>query len=241
MGGGVARMTRIWPGEVCVRSTQWRSGAGDIERVPQVARRVVGGNVERLEVELVGLDLGRLVGHEAELAEDARDLALRLDERMERAARAACGPGSVTSLRSRAKRTSRAISSSRARRSAICRLELLAHRVGQAHRPWADPARVAGRWRRTACAARRCVPGRNSRRRRARPGRRPWLPLPSARHASSASWAEKDSRSTAVRRYLARATSAMLANVAASRTAMSARILRSSATPAVLRPLISFA
>ena len=37
------------------------------------------------------------------------------------------------------------------------------------------------------------------------------------------------------------ATSAMLANVAASRTAMSARILRSSSTPADFNPLISLA
>jgi hypothetical protein len=33
---------------------------GDVERVPQVARRVVGGDVQQLEVELVGLDLGAL-------------------------------------------------------------------------------------------------------------------------------------------------------------------------------------
>ena len=67
--------------------------AGDVERVPQVARRVVLGNVEQLEVELVGLDLGRLVDHEAELAEDARDLALRLDQRVQRAARQRRGRG----------------------------------------------------------------------------------------------------------------------------------------------------
>ena len=64
----------------------------------------------------------------------------------------------------------------------------------------------------------------------------------SARPRRSSSWAEKDSRSTAkLRRYLDRATSAMLANVAASRTAMSARILRSSSTPADFNPLMSLA
>ena len=41
------------------------------------------------------------------------------------------------------------------------------------------------------------------------------------------------------RRYWALATSAMRANVAASRTQMSARTLRSSATPAAFRPLMS--
>ena len=41
------------------------------------------------------------------------------------------------------------------------------------------------------------------------------------------------------RRYADLATSAMRANVAASRTPMSARLLRSSSTPAVLRPLMS--
>ncbi len=45
---------------------------------------MIPGDVEQLEVQLVGLDLGRLVNDEAELAEDARDLALRLDQRMQR-------------------------------------------------------------------------------------------------------------------------------------------------------------
>ena len=88
-------MARIWPGEVCVRSSTYRrrasSCAGDIDRVPQVARRVVGRDVEQLEVQLVGLDLGRFVGDEAELAQDARDLALRLDERVQASRAAAAG------------------------------------------------------------------------------------------------------------------------------------------------------
>src|SRR5918997_2700021 len=66
--------------EVAIRS-------GDVGRVPQVPRRVIGRNVEQLEIELVGLHLGRLVRHEAELAEYALDLALRLDQRMQRPAR----------------------------------------------------------------------------------------------------------------------------------------------------------
>ena len=59
----------------------------DVQRVPQVAGRVVGRDVEHLEVGDVGLDLGALVGHEAELPEDRADPADRLDDRMERAAR----------------------------------------------------------------------------------------------------------------------------------------------------------
>ena len=47
---------------------------------------MVRRDVQVLEVVLVGLDLGRLVGHEAELAEDPRDLGHRLDARVERAA-----------------------------------------------------------------------------------------------------------------------------------------------------------
>src|SRR5947207_517936 len=43
-------------------------------------------DVQLLEVELVGLDLGALVDHEAELPEDTRDLLLGLAQRMERAA-----------------------------------------------------------------------------------------------------------------------------------------------------------
>ena len=51
---------------------------------------MVVGDVERLEVELVGLDLGALDDDEPELAEDARDLALGLADRVE-ARRASAG------------------------------------------------------------------------------------------------------------------------------------------------------
>ena len=58
----------------------------DVERVPQVARRVIRRDVEHLEVGDVVLDLGALVGDEPELLEDRGDLAHRLDARVERAA-----------------------------------------------------------------------------------------------------------------------------------------------------------
>ena len=48
-------------------------GAGgrlDVERIPHVAGWVVGGDVEELEVERVGLDLGGLPHLEAHLGED---------------------------------------------------------------------------------------------------------------------------------------------------------------------------
>jgi hypothetical protein len=57
-----------------------------VERVPQVAGRMVRGDVEHLEVGQVVLDLGPLVDHEAELAEDLGDGGDRLRNRVERAA-----------------------------------------------------------------------------------------------------------------------------------------------------------
>ena len=58
----------------------------DVERVPQVACRVVGRDVEHLEVAQVVLDLRALVHDEAELAEDLRDPPDRLVHRVERPA-----------------------------------------------------------------------------------------------------------------------------------------------------------
>ena len=58
----------------------------DVERVPQVARGVVGRDVEHLEVGQVVLDLRALEDDEPELAEDLGDLAHRFDARMEAAA-----------------------------------------------------------------------------------------------------------------------------------------------------------
>ena len=58
----------------------------DVERVPQVARGVVGRDVEHLEVGQVVLDLRALEDDEPELAEDLGDLGHRLDARVEAAA-----------------------------------------------------------------------------------------------------------------------------------------------------------
>ena len=59
----------------------------DVQRVPQVARRMVGRDVEHPEVRGVALDLRPLVRHEPELAEDLRDPADRLLDGMQTAAR----------------------------------------------------------------------------------------------------------------------------------------------------------
>src|SRR4051812_50212747 len=58
----------------------------DVERVPEVPRRMVGWDVQHLEVGEVVLDLGALEGHEPEATEDLGDLPDGLDDRVERAA-----------------------------------------------------------------------------------------------------------------------------------------------------------
>ena len=70
-------MTRIWPGDVCVRRRP--PVEVDVERVPEVAGRVVGRDVEHLEVRDVVLDLRALVRDEPELAEDLLDPRDRLE------------------------------------------------------------------------------------------------------------------------------------------------------------------
>ena len=93
----------------------------DVERVPQVARRVVGRDVEHLEVGEVVLDLRALVDDEPELAEDLGDLAHRLDARVERAAAdRPAGRRDVDRLGGQARRSarSRAASSPRSARAA---------------------------------------------------------------------------------------------------------------------------
>ena len=72
IGGLTLCITRIWPGDVCVRR-RWPVDV-DVQRVPQVARRMVGRDVEHLEVGEVVLDLRALVHDEPELAEDLGDL-----------------------------------------------------------------------------------------------------------------------------------------------------------------------
>src|SRR4029079_13499503 len=59
------------------------SGDVDVQRVPQVAGRVIGRDVQQLEVGEVVLDLGALVDHEPELGEDPGDLGHRLDARVQ--------------------------------------------------------------------------------------------------------------------------------------------------------------
>ena len=72
--------------------------AVDEEGVLHVARRVIGRDVERLEVVPLGLDLGTFLDREAEPGEEADDVALDLRDRVQVAARGAT-PGSDTSRR----------------------------------------------------------------------------------------------------------------------------------------------
>src|SRR5918995_3941108 len=57
-----------------------------VQRVPQVPRRVVGRDVEHLEVADVVLDLRAFIYDEAESPEDLRDLRDRLVDRVTAAA-----------------------------------------------------------------------------------------------------------------------------------------------------------
>src|SRR5205807_1916505 len=61
-------------------------GLREVERVLHVARGMVARDVQRLEVEVVGLDLGPLADREAEAGEDRDDLVVDAREGMERAA-----------------------------------------------------------------------------------------------------------------------------------------------------------
>ena len=78
-GGFCFSMVRICTGEVCVRSSR-RSRAGllllpgDEQRVLRVARRMVRRKVQRLEVVVVGLDLGTFADGVAHRLEDRDDL-----------------------------------------------------------------------------------------------------------------------------------------------------------------------
>ena len=64
----------------------------DPERVPHVARRVIGRDVEQAEVVLVRLHVGRVVDLEAHLGEDGVDLAQGLRGDVQVAQRSAAGP-----------------------------------------------------------------------------------------------------------------------------------------------------
>ena len=73
---------RTCTGEVCVRSTRPRLGRVDEERVLHLPRRVVGVEVQRVEVEPLGLDLGALgdlPAHADEQVGDALAAAARSD------------------------------------------------------------------------------------------------------------------------------------------------------------------
>ncbi len=56
--------------------------AGDENRILGVARGMVGRKIQRLEVVVVGLDLGSFFDGVAEIAEDADDLVHCLDDWM---------------------------------------------------------------------------------------------------------------------------------------------------------------
>ena len=210
---------------------------------PTGRARVILRDVQQLEVELVGLDLGRLVDHEAELAEDRARSRARLRD-ADAASRAASGrPGRVTSTVSVARRTSSAIRPERL--PALARWPPRAPR-GSGWRAAPTLGRSSAGQRadapRQRCAARPC--GRGSRPRRVA-GVAGSAACGDRRERSARSAVElrgeRSSRSTVgrVSRYGPCATSAMRANVAASRTAMSARILRSMATPARFSPLMN--
>ena len=66
-------MVRAWTGEVCVRSTRPSSAGSSPEGVLHGAGRVVRAEVERVEVEPLGLDHGPLGDLPAHRDEDVGD------------------------------------------------------------------------------------------------------------------------------------------------------------------------
>ena len=113
MGGFCFSMTRIWTGEVCVRS---RQVVVDVERVPGVPGRMVGREVERLEIVVVGLDLGPLGDREAHLQEDVLDLLLEEPDGWA-APQGRRSPGRVRSISARGAAGALSLASSAASRS----------------------------------------------------------------------------------------------------------------------------
>jgi hypothetical protein len=109
-------MKRTCTPEVCVRSRRRREVEGVVHR----ARRMVRREVQRLEVVEVVLDL-RAVGElVAQAREDVGDALERLRDRMLRA-QARPRPGRLTSMRSVARRSASASSSSACLRAAMRR------------------------------------------------------------------------------------------------------------------------
>ena len=102
IGGRCVSMCRICIDEVCVRSSvagraagggrssarpgrgtqDWTSGARQVQRVLHVARRVLGRDVERLEVVVVVLGLGAVDNLVAHAQEDRLDLLAHDGQRM---------------------------------------------------------------------------------------------------------------------------------------------------------------
>ena len=85
-GGGCFSMVRICTGEVCVRSSRRSRAAsillGDEQCVLRVARRMVRRKVQRLEVVVVGFDLGAFAHRVAHGLEDGDDFVLHPQHRM---------------------------------------------------------------------------------------------------------------------------------------------------------------
>ena len=82
-GGPSRSMPRTCTGEVWVRS---RLPSVQPERVLHVARRMVGRNVERVEVVIFGLHFGAVEHREPERGEQIFDFALDLRDGMQAAA-----------------------------------------------------------------------------------------------------------------------------------------------------------
>ena len=100
------------------RGVRAQEGVGrEVERVLHVARRVIGRQVEGLEVVVVRLDLRPLRHREAQAREHGDDLVAHLGERMHARRAAGRRPGRVRSGRSRARWWRRSRSRASARRA----------------------------------------------------------------------------------------------------------------------------
>ena len=89
-GGFCFSIVRICTGEVCVRSKQAIALrllllSGEEDRVLHIARRMIRRKVQRLEVVVVGLDLGAFADGVAHRLEDRDDLVHRAHDGMLRA------------------------------------------------------------------------------------------------------------------------------------------------------------
>ena len=126
------------------------AAAFDEERVLHVARRMVGGNVERLEVVVVVLDFRPLGDLEAQSAEDLADLRRRPRERMD-APGGSPYAGSVTSTGDPTAASARELSAS----SAVAPRDRSGSLPSQTLTRWPKPGRSSAGKLDTARAARR--------------------------------------------------------------------------------------